>query len=269
MSRLKLLTSSQSWAEAEKQWDRESLYAKETHPIKRLQKLPQMPGITSDTAKNLKWKSLVYLLRHPRGKTILKHYLKHPFRYGIRYLISVLKKKSYERDGDFFLYGLKSSAEWEKVATDPASLFVVGFSYCQKPFECPDGRFTKGCRADGNNPVCKQCDIGKIHHFLPERAQVLIIPTVHDIGEALFELTHQHPKKQIVFLITACEMTLEMFGDWGHLLGAKGIGVRLDGRICNTMKAFELSEEGIKPGLTVVTEETQGRILTLIRKIQQ
>ena len=37
----------------------------------------------------------------------------------------------------------------------------------------------------------------------------------------------------------------------------KGVGVRLDGRICNTMQAFALSERGIKPGLTVVLPETQ------------
>ena len=66
-------------------------------------------------------------------------------------------------------------------------------------------------------------------------------------------------------MITACEMTLEMFGNLGNMASIKGIGVRLDGRICNTMKAFELSERGIKPGLTVVLEPTQKRILNLIR----
>ena len=56
-----------------------------------------------------------------------------------------------------------------------------------------------------------------------------------------------------------------MFGDFGNMVGVRGIGVRLDGRICNTMKAFELSEHGIKPGLTVVLDDTQERILNLIK----
>jgi hypothetical protein len=60
-------------------------------------------------------------------------------------------------------------------------------------------------------------------------------------------------------------MTLEMFGSWGNMLGLRGIGVRLDGRICNTMKAFELSERGIKLGLTVVLEPTQKRKLDIIQ----
>lgn len=60
-------------------------------------------------------------------------------------------------------------------------------------------------------------------------------------------------------------MTLEMFGDWGNMVNIQGIGVRLDGRICNTMRAFELSEKGIKPGLTVVLKESEDKILNLIK----
>ena len=147
-------------------------------------------------------------------------------------------------------------------------LLAVGFSYCQKPHECPSGRFTDQCIADPNNPVCRQCDIGKVVNALPQKAIPLIIPTVHYIGDQIFNLVHAHPDKQVYFLITACEMTLEMFGDWGNMAGVKGIGVRLDGRICNTMRAFELSEEGIKPGLTLVTESTQQKILDMVKRMR-
>jgi hypothetical protein len=34
------------------------------------------------------------------------------------------------------------------------------------------------------------------------------------------------------------------------------------------MKAFELSEVGIKPGLTIVRDETQTKILDLIRHLR-
>ena len=81
----------------------------------------------------------------------------------------------------------------------------------------------------------------------------------------MIDIVHANPEKKVVFLITACEMTLEMFGNYGNMIGIEGVGVRLDGRICNTMKAFELSENGIKPGLTVVLEPTKQRILSLIR----
>ncbi len=96
----------------------------------------------------------------------------------------------------------------------------------------------------------------------------LFIPTIHYIGEKILKIIEQNPKKKIYFLITACEMTLEMFGDWGNISGLQGIGIRLDGRICNTMKAFELSEEGIKPGLTVIRNPTQEKILEIIAHLR-
>jgi len=45
----------------------------------------------------------------------------------------------------------------------------------------------------------------------------------------------------------------------------RGVGVRLGGQICNTMKAFVASEHGIKPGMAVVLDETKKRLLSLIR----
>jgi hypothetical protein len=147
---------------------------------------------------------------------------------------------------------------------------VVGFSYCHKPLECPSGRFTDQCIHDETHPVCGQCFIGKAVHALPtEQTKVFFIPTVHYIGEQFFKLLETYRADEIVFLITACELTLEMFGDWGNMLNIRGLGVRLDGRICNTMKAFELSEVGIKPGLTIVRDETQAKILELIRLLRE
>lgn len=257
-----------SWEEAHEAWERGIEAAAQQAPVKKLKVLPQMPGITTETAHHLKWKSLKYMVSHDQGGTVRKHVLKHPIRYGWRYLKSLFKKCSYRRDGDFFLYGLSSVEEFEAAIQKKEALLVVGFSYCQKPHECPSGRFNDKCIRDPEDPVCRQCDIGKVLHALPGHAIPLIIPTVHYIGGKIFEQVHAHPDRQVIFLITACEMTLEMFGDWGNMAGIRGIGVRLDGRICNTMRAFELSEEGIKPGLTVTTPETQSRILELVKRMR-
>ncbi len=253
-----------NWEEAEAAWERGARDAESKQPISKLKTLPQIPGITPETAKNLKWKSLKYMVGHDTNRTILRQFLKHPFRYGIRFLRSYFKKLSYQRDGDFFLYGLSSVEEFKKKLKN--SRLVVGFSYCQKPLECPSGRFTDQCTRNPEHPICRQCPIGKTLHALPSKNTVpLIIPTVHYIGEKIFEIVHSKPKEEILFLITACEMTLKMFGDYGNMAGIKGIGVRLDGRICNTMRAFELSERGIKPGLTVFTPETEAQVLDLVR----
>lgn len=258
-----------SWEEADREWEEGAKESAKKTPLKTLKVLPQMPGIVQETHRHLKWKSFKYMVLHDKEGKIRRHFFKHPFRYCYNYLKSLLKKKSYTRDGDFFLYGLSSLSDFEKMAQKKETLLLVGFSYCQKPLECPSGRFTDQCTRDPNHSVCRQCPIGKVLHALPEKRTLsLIIPTVHYIGEKIFELIHENPRRPVLFLITACELTLEMFGDWGHMAAIQGIGVRLDGRICNTMKAFELSEVGIKPGLTVVTANTQNRILDLVKNLR-
>lgn len=247
------------WQTAEASWDQKIKELEASHPLKRLKTLPQMPGIAE---RGIKRKGLFYLLRHDKKKVFWRHFFRSPLRYTFRLIRSYLQSPCYQRDGDFFLYGLSSS---EKLFKDPNDLFLLGFSYCHKPFECPSGRFTDQCIHDPEHPVCRQCFIGKCANAAPAAAKILWIPTIHYIGEKIFDAIASNPKRNVRFLITACEMSLEMFGDWGNMVGAKGIGVRLDGRICNTMKAFELSEQGIKPGLTVVLKHTEERILNLLR----
>lgn len=264
--KLKMWKAHGSWDEAEKKWDSGVEKAAKKRPLKKLRSLPKMLGITPDTARHLKWKSFKWMLLQDHEKKIWHGFFTHPFKYGWAYLKSVFRKKSWQKKGDFFLYGVKTVEEFETLIENPNSVLVVGFSYCHKPFECPSGRFSSKCIHDPDHPVCRQCFIGKAMNALPENQVIpLIIPTVHYIGGKMFEIVEKHPNKIILFLITACEMTLEMFGDWGNMLGIKGIGVRLNGRICNTMEAFVLSENGVKPGLTVVQEDTQKKLMEMIR----
>ena len=254
------------WDEAEKEWDQSAQAAANQRPVKGLPVLPQMPGITKETAKHLKWKALKWMVTCDHEKKILKGFLKHPFKYGWALIKSLLKNKSYQREGDFFLYNTKSLESFKQLLENPNAIFILGFSYCHKPFECPSGRFTPDCIQDPENVICRQCFIGKATEAASQSSCTLIwIPTIHYVGAKIFEIVHQNPGKPIVFMITACEMTLEMFGDWGNMVQIKGIGIRLDGRICNTMRAFELSERGIKPGLTVVLDATQKKMLEFIR----
>lgn len=265
MNKLKLWKDHIDWQQAEANWEIGAKEAAAKKPIKGLLSLPKMPGMTPETAKNLKWKSLKWMIFEDHRRIIFKNFCKHPIKYGWSFLKSVFRKKSFQRDGDFFLYGVENTKQFEKLLKDPENLLVLGFSYCHKPFECPSGRFTDACVHDPENLVCRQCFIGKAVNAVPEKIAIpLFIPTIHYIGEKIFEIVHANPMKKVLFIITACEMTLEMFGDWGNMVNIVGIGVRLDGRICNTMAAFELSEKGIKPGLTVVLDETQKKILELL-----
>jgi len=101
---------------------------------------------------------------------------------------------------------------------------------------------------------------------LPTRQVVpVFITTVHQIGEVIVREVQKNLTMEVTFIVTACEMTLQMFGDWGNMMRVRGMGVRLDGQICNMMKAFVASEHGVKPGLAIVLGDTQKRILNLIK----
>jgi hypothetical protein len=222
--------------------------------LKIVENEPKIPQITPKTRRFLKLKSLLYILKEDHKKIVGRYLLKRPFYYGFNFLKSVLKKESYTRLGDAFLYGLENLDEWNKKLKNKEALLVVGFSYCHKPLECPSGRFTSLCQSNPNSPVCGQCLIHK-YQLLSDIPHTItfVIPTIHYIGEKILKIKKNYPGREILFLISACEMTLKMFGDWGNMASIQGIGIRLGGRICNTMKAFILSEHGIKPGLTTVS----------------
>jgi len=265
----------EEWKSFDQVWQKKAEEAALKQPLKRLLMLPQnMPGMTEETAKWLKMKALKWIVVKDVSFSLLrKIFCTSPLKRLFSYLRSFLTRKPFKRRGDFFFYGLGDEEAFLKLKKRPKTLFVLGFSYCHKPFECPSGRFSDGCIRDEQNPICQQCFIQKAASSLERTAplsqpkpQILIIPTVHYVGEKMVDLVAEYPGHQILFLITACEMTLTMFADFGNMLNIKGIGVRLDGRICNTMRAFELSEQGIKPGLTVVLEETKEKMLDLIRR---
>ena len=256
--------SYKTWNAAEAAWDKRAQVLESTYPLKGIKHWRTLPGIRPSTQKHLRFKALKYLVQHDQNG-VLGYFWRKPIRHLYGMIRSYLQKKPYVRDGDFFLYGFKDVEAFQANLKREDSLFLIGFSYCHKPFECPSGRFTDECIHDLENPVCGQCFIGKCVHALPEKKTVpVIIPTVHYIAEKIIEAMDANPDKHVLFLITACELTLEMFGDWGNMIDVRGIGVRLDGQICNTMQAFEASEKGIKPGLAVVLNGTQKRLLNLI-----
>ncbi|MBS3905359.1 MAG: hypothetical protein KGZ39_08555 [Simkania sp.] len=268
MNKLKLWDKSLSWEAADKAWEETARLACHTQPLKTLPSLPKMAGITPDTARFLKLKAASYLIRYDKNRVIFRYLIR--WRYLTRLALSYFRPSSFHRTGDFFFYGIKDFEEFEHLFTQPNHIIVVGFSYCHKPHECPSGRFSTSCQHDSSHPVCQQCFIGKIMHALPDSPRIipLSITTIHYIGEEMCKIVSAHPGKQVIFLITACEMTLSMFSDFGNMIGIRGIGVRLDGRICNTMQAFHLSEHGIKPGLTVVLPNTQKQILSWVRALR-
>ena len=256
----------QSWEEAERGWNQRAARLRESHPLRTFKIKPKLPGIRRHTRKHLSWKTLSYIQRHDYSGMLGRYFWRRPFKHAWGLLRALVTKQVYRRDGDLFFYQFKDLEDFKSCLAGREIVLVIGFSYCHKPFECPAGRFTNACVGDQDSPVCGQCFIGKCVQALPKvRIEPLFITTVHYLGEKMIEIYDRWPGKEILFLITACELSLEMFGKLGHAVGFRGLGVRLDGQICNTMRAFEASERGLKPGMAVVNDDTQSVMLELIR----
>ncbi|WP_213318832.1 hypothetical protein [Chlamydiifrater volucris] len=157
--------------------------------------------------------------------------------------------------GNLFFYNCLSVEEIIREAKKDDTLLVIGFSYCQKAKFCPFGRFNDSCSYDPRNPACQVCSIGSVLSRRSSKYKVIIIPTFMYIAEYFYRIRKENPRKRLLFIITACELSLKMFGEYVNVWELKGVGVRLVGRICNTMKAFRLAEEGIKPGVTELDQD--------------
>lgn len=256
----------QSWDQAEQAWDQRAAQLQTNYPLRTFKRKPGLPGIRRHTRKHLSWKTLSYIRRHDYSGKLGRYFWRRPVTHAWGLIRTLVSRQVYRREGDLFLYKLNDLEDFKTRLTEPGALLVIGFSYCHKPFECPAGRFTDACVRDLESAVCGQCFIGKCVNALPDaRVEPLFITTVHYIAEKMIEAYDRWPDQNILFLITACELTLEMFGKLGNAVGFQGVGVRLDGQICNTMRAFEASERGLKPGMAVVNDDTQADMMSLIR----
>src|SRR3990167_9787496 len=130
-------------------WEQKAREAALQMPLKVPKTMPDMVPITKETRRFLTWKSLRWMVKEDKGGSFRKGFLYHPFRYSCRYLLTLLQKQ--RREGDFFLYGVKSIDSFSKLLKKPGALLVVGFSFCHKPFECPSGRFSTECIHDPNH----------------------------------------------------------------------------------------------------------------------
>jgi hypothetical protein len=96
-----------------------------------------------------------------------------------------------------------------------------------------------------------------------DRVVFTVVTTVNSIGEKIVALQTQ-TRGKIVFLMTACELSLQLFADLAALVGVSGMGVRLRGKTCPTLSAFQYAESGIKPTVTSISHEGKQNLLTAV-----
>jgi hypothetical protein len=215
---------------------------------------------------HLRWHGFIYSLKHWRKILDFKTLsLFHLLKYLYCYLQSIIRKKPYKtKDSNFYYYGIKNITEW---LNHKSSLLVVGFSYCQKPHDCPSNRFSTNCCNDTKNPICRECFISRCHEALSNKKNTttFCITTAYSLGKKLTQLLHRHKSEEIIFIITACDMSLQMFGDMAHMLSLKGIGARIEYSACSNITAFNIAEKGKKNKTTDLSDSTKKKMLDILQ----
>ncbi|WP_066481833.1 hypothetical protein [Candidatus Chlamydia sanziniae] len=224
---------------------------------------PNIPNITKATARGLRLKTIAYLLSLKEGRRLAYHLLKRP-RSIARLVRALLMPKHAHQSGNLFFYNCLSIEDIIVELHRPNRILILGFSYCEKPKHCPVGRFNSNCCYDPLNTVCTSCSIGWVRKYNVFKYRIVIIPTFIDIAKHFFDLEKLYPSHQILFVITACELSLKMFGDYASIMQLKGMGIRLTGRICNTFQAFKLAEHGVKPGVPFLEEDGVKALMKII-----
>ncbi len=247
---------------ANEAWDKNQAYLESNTPLKKVQLEPKIKVTFS---KFIRIKSLFYLIVQDKKFKLLKYFIKNPLFYLFNLLRSYLTKEPYVKEKELFLFNLNSLNELKNIALNKNALFIFGFSYCQKPIECPKKRFSSECFHNYQNDICSQCFIGKCANAINTNDIFLVIPDVYFIGDKLIDLIHQNPKKEIVFIITSCELSIKMFSDFANMLKIKGLGLQLTKRVCVNFESFLYAEKGKKSGLTDLDTKNKNLFFEILK----
>lgn len=184
-------------------------------------------------------------------KLFFKIFLSSPFKY----LLNILKasfKKPYTYSNGLFFFNVE-----EKNFKKEDSTTFTGFSYCQKPIDCPCKRFSENCLYLKNNftcknNICKNCFISSFE----KRENIFFITTVSSLSKKIFQTLKKHPKnKNIFFIISACFFSIDLFKHFPNILNIKAIAIPLSGNVCSNFEKFKKAEIGKKKGKTEILKK--------------
>jgi len=251
-----------SFDKANLAWDKKKAGLEKKIPLEKVLFDPKIKTIFS---YSYRIKSFFYIINQDKNLKLFKYFLKKPFFYLLNLLKSYFSKEPYIFQKDIFLHNLNNLKELKKIATNKNTLFIFGFSYCQKPLECPKKRFSFECIYDHKNDICSQCFIGKCANAINKKDVFLVIPHINYIGEKLFEILNKNPKKELIFIITSCELSIKMFSDFANMLKIKGLGLPLTKRVCPNFASFLYAEQGKKNGLTDLNNKNKNLLLEILK----
>lgn len=213
------------------------------------------------------WEFSLRSLFRPYGRWFLKNVvLKHPLatlRGLLAYRSSVL---SGSLEGPINPLGGISPEVFASKAKGHCLLIAPGF--CQKPLDCPAGRFNHDCAASGPPSLkkpCQDCFIGRLKALASRlKSHLYIMTSALEIGEHVL-LPSLEEKRFSYILACVCPYSLHPFVLALEICGLKGYVVTFARGMCRNYADWSRADRGIKPERTFLDEQVEGWILEVLQ----
>jgi len=221
-----------------------------------------------------------YYIRKPTFKYLWFLFFKDPLRIITNFIIHIVPLLIKETSQAIF-FKLFSKTFFSKTEERKSTLYkdledakiidyfskgqgFITISYCQKPFYCPDGRFSLKCSAEYE--ICNSCFLSKINRKCKELSldYYIVLGDYDSVWNILKNQFFKH--KRGAYILTVCNMVLNVIKYLSPLFGFKGYIVPFIKGECKTLAAYELSEFGYKNIQTDISEHNKLLILSLLDK---
>lgn len=208
-----------------------------------------------------------YYLKKPTFRYLLQLFFKNPFRIILNSIIYLPKilfinilNKNFKKEQEFY-----SDTSLNNIISDfSKGKGFITISYCQKPFDCPDGRFSYKCSA--SYEVCKSCFLYQVK----TKCDILNIDyyiVLGDLDSVWNILKNQFNKYLFAsYILTTCNMVLNVVKYISPLFGFTGIILPFNKGSCLTIFAYELSEFGYKNVQTDLSENNKKLLISILDK---
>lgn len=218
-----------------------------------------------------------YYIKKPTFKYLWFLFYKNPFRIIINFLLSVLPIIFFELAKKLFIEKIFKRKYKINLYSDISKNKVIDYfsrgegfitiSYCQKPMNCPDGRFSTKCSAKYFE--CHSCFLSEIKKKSDQLSLDYYI-VLGDYDSVWNILKNQFlRKKRGAYILTVCTMVLNVIKYLSPLFGFRGLIIPFVKGECKTLAAYELSEFGYKNIQTDISESNKKIILEILEKAYQ
>ncbi|MEN3014700.1 MAG: hypothetical protein ABDH21_01380 [bacterium] len=208
-----------------------------------------------------------YYLRKPTFKYLWYLFYKNPLRILYNLFVNVLPLLVWElfkklMNGNSKIDSYADIGKEKLIDYFSKGQGFITISYCQKPFKCPDGRFSTKCTAKYD--VCQSCFLSKIKARADQLGLDYYI-VLGDYDSVWNILKNQFLKrKHGGYVLTVCVMVLNVIKYLSPLFGFRGLIVPFTKGECKTLAAYELAEFGYKNVETDISDKNKNLLLEIL-----